>query len=222
MATRQVLAELAERYRQATGTALQIESVGGVDAAKRVEAGEAFDLVFLASDAIDKLAAGGHVKADSRRAIVDSSVAMAVRAGATRPDVSSEDALRHAVLGARSIGYSTGPSGTALLKLFERWGLAETLKPRLVQARAGVPVGLLVASGEVELGFQQLSELMNLDGITLLGGMPPGLEISTTFTGAVATTAQHPQAQLQAVLDAMSAADTAELKQRHGMSVPKG
>lgn len=219
MATRQVLAELAERYRQATGTEVQIESVGGVDAARRVEAGEAFDLVFLASDALDKLAAGGHVQPESRRAIVDSSVAIAVKAGAPQPDVGSEDALRRAVLAARSIGYSTGPSGTALLKLFERWGIAETVKPRLVQARAGVPVGSLVVNGEAELGFQQLSELMNLDGITLLGGMPPGLAITTTFTGAVAAQAQHPQAQ--AVLDFMASPDTAELKRRHGMDVPK-
>lgn len=218
MATRQVLAELADCYRQATGTELQIESVGGVDAAKRVEAGEAFDLVFLASDAIAKLAAAGHVRGDSQRAIVDSSVAIAVRAGTAPPDVSTEEALRAAVLAAGSIGYSTGPSGTALLKLFERWGVAETLKPRLVQARAGVPVGSLVASGEVALGFQQLSELMHLDGITLLGGMPPGLEITTTFSGAVAATAQHPEAQ--AVLAFMAAPDTAELKRRHGMDVP--
>lgn len=220
MATRQVLSELASLYQQAHGVEVQVESVGGVDAAKRVEAGEAFDLVFLASDAIDKLAAAGHVLAASRRAIVDSSVAIAVRAGAPLPDIGSEDALRHAVLAAPSIGYSTGPSGTALLKLFERWGLAETLKPRLVQARAGVPVGSLIANGEVALGFQQLSELMNVEGITLIGGMPPGLAITTTFTGAVAAKAQHPQAQ--AVLDFMSADSTAELKRRHGMDVPKG
>jgi molybdate transport system substrate-binding protein len=219
MATRQVLAELAERYRLATGTEVQIESVGGVDAARRVEAGEAFDLVFLASDALDKLAAGGHVQPESRRAIVDSSVAIAVKAGAPQPDVASEDALRRAVLAARSIGYSTGPSGTALLKLFERWGLAETLKPRLVQARAGVPVGSLVASGEAELGFQQLSELMNLDGITLLGGMPADLAITTTFSGAVADPARSGEAQ--ALLDFMAAPDTAELKRRHGMEMPR-
>jgi molybdate transport system substrate-binding protein len=219
MATRQVLAELADRYRQATGTDVQIESVGGVDAARRVEAGEAFDLVFLASDAIGKLAAGGHVRGDSQRAIVDSSVAIAVKAGMPLPDVDSEDALRRTVLAARSIGYSTGPSGTALLQLFERWGLADTLKPRLVQARAGVPVGSLVASGEAELGFQQLSELMHLDGISLLGGMPAGLAITTTFSGAIATRARHPD--VQAVLDFMAAADTAELKRRHGMEVPR-
>jgi molybdate transport system substrate-binding protein len=220
MATRQVLAELAEAWGARSGTPLQIESVGGVDAARRVEAGEAFDLVFLASDAIAKLAAGGHVKPDSLRAIVDSSVAIAVKADAPRPDVGSQDALRESVLAARAIGYSTGPSGTALLKLFERWGLAEALKDRLVQARPGVPVGSLVASGEVALGFQQLSELMHLDGITLLGGMPPGLEITTTFTGAVATRASHPDAL--AVLDFMAAPDTTELKRRHGMAAPRG
>jgi molybdate transport system substrate-binding protein len=220
MATRQVLAELAEAWRSQGGAPLQIESVGGVDAAKRVEAGEAFDLVFLASDAMAKLAASGHVKPGSLCPIVDSSVAIAAKAGAPRPDVGSQDALRESVLSARAIGYSTGPSGTALLKLFERWGLAEALKDKLVQARPGVPVGSLVASGEVDLGFQQLSELMHLDGITLLGGMPPGLDITTTFTGAVATRASHPDAP--AVLDFMSAPDTAELKRRHGMAAPRG
>lgn len=220
MATRQVLAELADRYREATGVQVLVESVGGVDAARRVEAGEVFDLVFLASDAIDRLASSGHVRAATRRPIVDSSVAIAVRAGAAIPDVASEDALRRSVLAARSIGYSTGPSGTALFKLFERWGVAEMLKPRLVQARAGVPVGTLVAAGDVELGFQQWSELMNVEGITLVGGMPPGLEITTTFTGAVATRAEHPQAQ--AVLDFMAAPGTAELKRRHGMEPPAG
>jgi len=218
MATRQVLAELAEAFTKAQGTPLQIESVGGVDAARRVEAGEAFDLVFLASDAIAKLVAGGHLLGESRRAIVDSSVAIAVRAGASRPDIGSEAALRATVLAAPTLGYSTGPSGTALLKLFERWVLAETLKPRLVQARPGVPVGSMVASGEAVLGFQQYSELMNLEGVTLLGGMPPGLEITTTFTGAVTTASRHPQAA--AVLEFMSAPATAGIKRRHGMDVP--
>ncbi|MGY4827078.1 substrate-binding domain-containing protein [Sphaerotilaceae bacterium SBD11-9] len=221
MATRQVLASLADAYRQAGGGEVAIESVGGVDAAKRVQAGEVFDLVVLASDAIDKLAAGGQVVADSRRAIVDSSVAIAVKQGAARPDVSTEDALRRSVLAARSIGYSTGPSGTALLQLFERWGLGETLKARLVQARPGVPVGSLVASGEAEIGFQQLSELMELPGIALLGGMPPPLEITTTFTGALASQAPHAEAA-RAFLAFMTSAETAGLKQRHGMVAPRG
>lgn len=221
MATRQVLAALAEAYRAKGGDEVRLESVGGVDAARRVQAGEVFDLVVLASDAIDKLAAAGTLQAGTRRGIVDSSVAIAVRAGAPRPDVSSEAALKDSVLAARAIGYSTGPSGTALLQLFERWGLAEALKPRLVQARPGVPVGSLVASGEVELGFQQLSELMDLDGITLLGGMPEPLAITTTFTGAVASASTRPQAAL-ALLSFLCEPANAELKRRMGMDAPRG
>jgi molybdate transport system substrate-binding protein len=98
MATRQVLAELAGAYRQQCGVAVAFESVGGVDAARRVQAGEAFDLVVLAADAIDRLAATGRVVEGSRTDLVRSGVAIAVRAGAPRPEIGSEDALRRAVL----------------------------------------------------------------------------------------------------------------------------
>ena len=217
MATRQVLADLAAAYAKAHGVEVQIESVGGVDAARRVQAGEVFDLVVLASDAIAKLSAEGHVLPDSRRAIVDSAVALAVREGTTPlPDITSEEALRRSVLAARSIGYSTGPSGTALLRLFERWGLKDALAARLVQARPGVPVGGLVASGEAELGFQQLSELMNVPGITLLGGMPPGLEIVTSFVGAVGARSVQPEV-VRGLLEFMDADDTRSLKRQNGM-----
>ena len=185
MATREVLAELAAAHGQRSGEPVQIESVGGVDAARRVQAGEPFDFVVLASDAIDKLAATGALLAGSKADLVRSPVAVAVREGAALPDLASEDALRRAVQAAATIGYSTGPSGTALLRLFERWGLAAELKPRLVQAPPGVPVGALVARGEVALGFQQLSELIHQDGIALAGVLPPPVAIITTFSGAV-------------------------------------
>jgi molybdate transport system substrate-binding protein len=219
MATRQVLADLASAYEQARGVAVRIESVGGVDAARRVQAGESFDLVVLADDAIDKLVAAGSVLADSRRPIVDSAVSIAVQDGAPRPDISTGDALRESVLAARSVGYSTGPSGTALLKLFERWGVREALADRLVQAPAGVPVGSLVAQGSVELGFQQYSELMHVDGIDVLGDMPPGFEIITTFTGAVVAKSSN-AAAVRELLDFMTSADTATLKRERGMRVP--
>ena len=147
MATRSLLNELAEMYTQRSGITVAIESVGGVDAAKRVLAGEAFDLVVLASDAIDKLIAAGRVVAGSKVDIARSGVAIAVRAGAARPAIDSEDAVREAVRSARTVGYSTGPSGVALAKLFERWGIAEEIKDRIVQATPGVPVGSLVAKG---------------------------------------------------------------------------
>lgn len=216
MATRELLAELAAAHGARTGVPVQLEAVGGVDAARRVQAGEAFDAVFLASDAIDKLVAAGSVLGGSKVDLVRSPVAVAVRAGAPHPDIASEEALRSAVLAAPRIGYSTGPSGVALLRLFERWGVAAELQGRIVQAPAGVPVGTLVAGGEVALGFQQLSELMNLEGVDVIGTLPEPVRIVTTFSAGVCAGTQQPQA-VRAMLDFMASADAAGTKRRHGM-----
>lgn len=216
MATRLVLADLVAAFEQQSGCRVAIESVGGVDAARRVQAGEALDVVILASDAIDKLIASGHVLAGSRVDLVRSGVAVAVRAGAPRPDIATEDALREAVRAARSISYSTGPSGVALAGLFERWGIAEEIKNRIVTAPPGVPVGSLVARGEVELGFQQLSELMHLEGITVLGPLPPAIQIITTFSAGVCSGSRHAEA-VRAMLAFMNTPQAAEAKRRQGM-----
>lgn len=217
MATKALLADLVALHAQASpGSAVSVESVGGVDAAKRVQAGEAFDVVALASNAIDKLIAEGHVLAGSRVDLVHSGVAVAVRAGAARPDISNEAALKAAVLAARTLGYSTGPSGVQLAKLFERWGIAEQIADRIVTAPPGVPVGALVAQGAVELGFQQLSELMNLEGITLLGPLPPEVQITTTFSAGIAATSTRPEA-VRELLAFLASPATAEAKRRNGM-----
>jgi molybdate transport system substrate-binding protein len=215
MATRLLLADLAAAWQGQGGAEVSFESVGGVDAAKRVAAGEGFDLVVLASDAIDKLLASGHAVAGSRADLVRSAVAVAVRAGSPRPDIGSEAALRQSLLAARSIGYSTGPSGVALLELFARWGLAEALRARTVQAPPGVPVGALVARGAVELGFQQRSELMHLQGIELLGEMPAGTQILTTFSAALCTASVQPGA-VRELLAFLRSPATAQIKRRHG------
>jgi len=216
MATRQVLAELVDAYQQHSGQRVAIESVGGVDAAKRVQAGEAFDVVILAADAIDKLIASGHVLAGSKVDLVRSGVAVAVRAGAPKPDISSEDAVRQAILAARNISYSTGPSGVALAKLFERWGIAETIKDRIVTPPPGIPVGSLVAKGEVALGFQQLSEMLNLEGISVLGTLPPAIQIITTFSAGVCATSTQADA-VRAMLAYMASPAASEAKRRQGM-----
>jgi molybdate transport system substrate-binding protein len=211
MATRQLLADLV------AGREVAFESVGGVDAARRVQAGEDFDVVVLASDAIDKLVAAGHAVAGSRVDLVRSDVAVAVKAGAPRPDIGSEEAVRRAVLAAPTIGYSTGPSGTALLQLFERWGIADQVRDRTVQARPGVPVGSMVASGEVALGFQQFSELKDLAGIDVLGMLPPAIQVTTVFSGAVCAAARQPEAARE-LLAFLASPATAATKQRHGMT----
>ena len=216
MATRQVLAELAAQWQSASGVKVNIESVGGVDAAKRVQAGEAFDGVVLASDAIEKLAASACVLAGSRVDLVRSSVAVAVKAGAPLPDISTEAALRSAIEAAPTIGYSTGPSGVALGKLFEHWGLWAALQPRIVQAPPGVPVGALVARGEVALGFQQLSELMHLEGITVLGHLPEAVGITTIFSAATCSASAQSET-ITKLFAFMASTQTVSVKQKHGM-----
>ncbi len=216
MATRRLLADLAADYTRQSGRVLAVESVGGVEAAKRVQAGEAFDVVVLASDAIDTLIASGHLVAGSKVDLVRSPVAIAVRAGKPQPDVGSEETVKQAVLAARSISYSTGPSGVFLMKLFDRWGITQAIASRLVQAPPGVPVGTLVARGEVELGFQQLSELIHLDGITVVGNLPPAIACITTFSAARCPGSAQAEA-VREMLHFMSSPDADATKRRQGM-----
>jgi molybdate transport system substrate-binding protein len=219
MATRQVLAELAATYAPRSGVEVAIESVGGVDAARRVQAGEAFDHVILAADAIDRLVTAGAVVAGSRVDLMRSPVAVAVRASAPRPDIASEDTLRRAVEAAPRIGFSTGPSGTHLLRLFERWGLAQALAGRTVQAPPGVPVGSLLARGECDLAFQQLSELMHLEGTHVLGKLPPAVEFTTVFSAGLCTISTRAGAVRDWLAFAASP-EAAPAKRRYGMEPP--
>ena len=216
MATKALLAALTRAYHERTGCRVAIESVGGVDATARVLAGEALDVVVLARDAIDKLLAAGHLVAGSVVDVVRSGVAVAVRRGAARPDIATDDDLRRAVLAARTIGCSTGPSGVALGRLFERWGIADQIRERVVTPPPGIPVGALVARGEVELGFQQLSELVDVAGIAVVGPLPPPIQIVTTFSGAVGARAAEPDGA-RALLAFLASPDAADAKRRHGM-----
>jgi molybdate transport system substrate-binding protein len=216
MATRQLLTALLSQFEQEYGHAVRLESVGGVDAAQRIAAGEHFDAVVLAANAIDKLIASGQLRAGSRLDLVRSGVAIAVRSGAIVPDIRTEEAVRKAVLEAATISYSTGPSGVYLAQLFKRWGIEAEISTRIVQAPPGVPVGSLVASGAVELGFQQLSELLPLQGITIVGSLPDDIQLMTHFSGAIAQTSERVDV-VQQLLEFLASPATAEVKIAHGM-----
>lgn len=216
MATKQVLLELIGQFEQQSEYNIELVSVGGVDAAKRVEAGEEFDIVILAANAIDKLIGSGKLQPDSRVDLVESGVAIAVREGAPIVDISNEDAVKRAVLAAKTVSYSTGPSGVYLSGLFERWGIADQIKPRIVQAAPGIPVGSLVAKGEVELGFQQLSELLHLKGIVIVGPLPDDIQIMTRFSAGITVTTDKQQA-VEALLAFLASPDAAEIKIKNGM-----
>jgi molybdate transport system substrate-binding protein len=220
MATKALLAELTHAYLVQTGVSVHIESVGGVDAAKRVQAGEAFDMVLLASDAIERLLASGHVMQGSRQDWVRSPVAVAVPAGAVLPDISNEAALKAAVLASPTLSYSTGPSGVYLEKLFERWGIADVVKARIVVPPPGTPVGALVASGQAALGFQQLSELIALTGIDVLGTLPADVAFITTFSSGIPAAIAGDAARVAAVqsfLQFLASAGVQDVKRKQGM-----
>ncbi|HLH78294.1 MAG TPA: substrate-binding domain-containing protein [Candidatus Binataceae bacterium] len=217
MATRQLVTELLAGYRTATGCTVSIEAVGGVDAARRVRAGEVFDLVILADDAIGTLEAEGHLVAGSRVPFARSPMAMAVRAGEPRPNIGSEEAVRVALMNARSIGYSTGPSGTQLLAVLKSWGFDTAAQPgRLVQAKPGIPVATLLAGGEAAIGIQQLSEFLGQPGIDIVGILPPPIQSVTTFSigiGALATQVD----EARAVVAYLNASEAIPIKRRFGM-----
>jgi molybdate transport system substrate-binding protein len=221
MATRQILAELSGAYRQKTGRTVAIESVGGVDAAKRIRGGEKFDIVVLADDAMKKLEADGFLKAGSRAGFAESSIAVAVKSGTRRPDLSNEATTKAAVLAAQSIGYSSGPSGTHALKLLEKWGVDPKDTRRVVQSPPGVPVGTLIARGEVELGFQQMSEFLDVQGIEVAGLLPAEIQSVTLFACGVGAQAGN-EAGARDLIAYLISPDTNVTKWKHGMEPPRG
>ncbi|MFO1310714.1 MAG: substrate-binding domain-containing protein [Burkholderiales bacterium] len=217
MAVRAMLAELAHLYEARTAVPVRVESVGGVDAERRVRDGEALDFVVLARDAIDRLASAGRVDPDSRVDLALSRMAVAIRDGIPRPAIDSEEGVRDAILAARTIGYSTGPSGRHLMDLLARWGIDGAVASRLVQAPPGIGVGALLARGDADIGFQQASEFLGVQGIEVLGPLPDAIQSVTVFAGAVGTNAASPGAARDFL--AWLASDAAAgAKQRNAMA----
>jgi molybdate transport system substrate-binding protein len=149
--------------------------------------------VIIAGYFIDELIAAGVIVVGSRADLAKSGVGVAVRAGAPRPDVSSVDAFKRALLTAKSIAYSAGPSGVYLAGLFERMGIADDLKPKIKQFK-GVPIGAVVARGEAEIGFQQVSELLPVAGIDYIGPLPAEMQQITVFSAGLHVNAREPDA----------------------------
>jgi molybdate transport system substrate-binding protein len=216
MATRYILADLARDYERRTGMRVDLRSMGGVDAAKLARAGEPVDVVVLASKPMHGLEADGHIVRGSIVDFARSEVAIAVPAGSPLPGVESEQAVRQAVLEARRICYSTGPSGDHLKALCEKWGVTDSVSGRTLVAPPGVPVAGLVARGEADLGFQQLSELVGQPGIEIVGCLPPEIQAATVFSAGVSNASVEREAA-QALVAYLTSAETRETKRRYGM-----
>ena len=197
MAPREALAVAIDLYNKRGSTIIEAHATGGVDVVRRVAGGESIDIVVLADDAIDKLTSGGYLCVAGRIEVMTSRIAVAVRTGTAHPSVVSVSRVREAVANAATIGYSTGPSGRYLETLFSRWLLLEDLRPRIVVPPPGIAVAQMVASGQVELGFQQLSELKNVPGVDVVGCLPEAIQHLTTFSAALSTRCAEPSAALE-------------------------
>jgi len=166
-----------------------------VGLAKEIADGGNGDLAVLTAEAIDDLIARGKAAAGSRVDLARSGIGLAVRAGASKPDIASPQSLRSALLAAKSVAHSkTGQSGLYFPTVLERLGIAEQMKPKMVVPEGGIPIGEIVAKGEAEIGIQQISELLPVPGIEIVGPLPVPLQKITTFSAGLLTTAKEPDA----------------------------
>ena len=163
----------------------------------RLARGEIADVVLLDGGAAEELGKRGMVRADSKVELARSQVGMVVRAGAAKPDIGSVEAFRSTLLAAKSIAYSDSGSGTYLsTTLFAKLGVADQVlgKSRKVRGPpSGEPVAAVVARGEAEIGFQQVSELIHVAGVTFVGALPPELQPGFSFAGALTNSARQPR-----------------------------
>ena len=208
--------ELVSRFEKAGKYRVATNFFGSVDIIKKMRAGETTDLVILSAKTLDELIQIGKVMPGSRVDLAKSGVGVAVRKGAPRPDIGTTDAFKRALLAAKSIGYSSGPSGVYLIGLFQRLGIADVLNPKITQTAPGVMVGGLIARGEVEIGMQQVSELLPVAGIDLIGPLPADIQEITTFSGGVHASATEPEAARE-LLAFLTLPDAAPVIRKAGM-----
>jgi len=184
-ATEEAYKELIPEFEKVSGHKVTTVFTGTLDVQKRVAAGEKYDLLIMAGPAIDDYIKAGTVVAGSRVDLAKSGVAAAVPKGGQKFDISSVDALKKSLLTAKSIGYSTGPSGVYVVSMFQKLGVSAEVTPKLKQTPTGVFVGTIIANREVEIGFQQVSELSLFPGVDYLGPLPAAVQQITVFSAGL-------------------------------------
>jgi molybdate transport system substrate-binding protein len=212
-AFREAYLELLPGFERASGHKAMNTWVPSVQMMNRLKDGELTDVVILSAAALDELMAAGIVA--ERFDLAKSGVGAAVRAGAPKPDITSGDALKRAVLAAKSVVYSTGPSGIYLSGLFQRMGIAAEIKSKVRQVQ-GEPAGAVVARGEAELGFQQMSELLPVAGIDLIGPLPPDVQQITVFSAGLHARTKE-RAAARALIGFLKAPAAAPVIRKNGM-----
>jgi len=215
-----IVRELVEGFRRTTGMPTAVEFTRSGLVRDRVQSGERVDVVITTRSALAQLVELGKVLSDSVVAVAHSGIGIAVRTGAAKPDIDSTLAFTRTLHGATSIAYAdpaTGsPSGNYLVALFDRLGMSAELSPktRLVGAAGGhaVVVCEMVAAGGAEIGIQQISEILPVSGVELVGPLPPELQHLTTFSAAVGADAEYPDAARRLIAFMSSAAAAPVIK----------
>jgi molybdate transport system substrate-binding protein len=215
-ATQEAYLELVAQFEKATGHKVKTSFTGTLNVQKRLADGERYDLIIMAGPAIDEQIKLGKAVAGSRVDIAKSGTGVAVRKGAAKPDIGSVDAFKKTLLRAKSIGYSTGPSGLYMLSVFDKLGMTGELKGKLKQTPSGVFVGTLIATGEAEIGFQQISELVHFAGIDYVGPLPGELQRMTVFSAGIHAGAKHADAA-RALVKFITAPAAAPVIRKHGL-----
>ena len=215
-ATEDTYRELVPQFEQATGHKVTTVFTGTLNAQKRLADGESYDMIIMAGPAIDAQIEAGKALAGSRVDLAKSGVALGVPKGAPKPDIGSVAALKKTILAAKSIGYSTGPSGVYMVSLFDKLGVADQVKGKLKQTPSGVFVGDLIAKREVEIGFQQVSEIATFPDVDLVGPLPAEVQQTTVFSSAIIAGAKQAEAA-KALVKFLTTPQAAEAFKKRGM-----
>jgi molybdate transport system substrate-binding protein len=215
-AVKEAYLELVPAFEKATGHKVTTIWTGTANITKRIGDGEVVDMVIIPPANIEKLTSDGKLVPGSKTDIAKSGVGVAVRSGLPKPDISSGEALKQAVLAAKSVAYSSGPSGLYIAELFRKMGIADQIRDKVKQTPSGVQVGDLVARGEADLGFQQVSELLHVKGIDYLGPLPPDVQHITVFSAGLHKAATAPDAA-KALVKFLTAPEAAAIIRKAGM-----
>jgi len=194
IATKEAYLKLVPLFERESGLSVNTTWAGTVDIMKRMAAGETHDLIIMSAPEMDELIRQRKVRPGSRVDIAKSGIGVAVRAGAPRPDISSAEALKRALLAAKTVGYTSGPSGVYMGQLIERMGIAAEIKPKFRSVPSGGTIGTIVASGDCEIGFQQVSELVHIKGVDMIGPLPAEVQRITVFSTGIHAGAKRPDA----------------------------
>jgi molybdate transport system substrate-binding protein len=215
-ATEELYRELIPHFEKATGHKVTTTFTGTVGVQERIAAGETYDVIIMVDSAIDDYIRSGRVVAGSRVDIARATIGVGIRGGLPKPDISTAEALRKALLDATSIGYSTGPSGDYVIGMFQRLGIADAIRSKLKQVPTTTLVASFVASGGAEIGFQQANEMSHHPGVDYLGPLPPELQETTWRSGGIMTGSREADAG-KALLEFLSGPDAAPVIRKHGL-----